>query len=33
MFTMSFNTRGPWARAGGVQASDGPGWIRPLKDF
>jgi prepilin-type N-terminal cleavage/methylation domain-containing protein len=29
----SFNTRGPWTMAGGVQAADWPDWIRPLKDF
>jgi len=29
----SFNTCGPWTRAGGVDASAWPDWIRPLKDF
>jgi len=29
----SFNTRGPWTIAGGVQAGDWPDWIRPLRDF
>jgi len=29
----SFNIRGPWTIAGGVQASDWPDWIRPFKDY
>jgi prepilin-type N-terminal cleavage/methylation domain-containing protein/prepilin-type processing-associated H-X9-DG protein len=29
----SFNTRGPWTLAGGVQDSDWPDWIRPFKDY
>jgi prepilin-type N-terminal cleavage/methylation domain-containing protein len=29
----SFNTMGPWTLAGGVQASDWPEWIRPMKDY
>ncbi len=29
----SFNTAGPWTRAGGVTAGEWPEWIRPLKDF
>jgi prepilin-type N-terminal cleavage/methylation domain-containing protein len=28
-----FNTRGPWTRAGGVDDSAWPDWIRPFKDF
>jgi len=28
-----FNTRGPWTKAGGVNDSDWPEWIRPFKDF
>jgi len=32
-WSKSFNTRGPWTRAGGVGAEDWPAWIRPLKDF
>ncbi len=29
----SFNTRGPWTIAGGVQPTDWPEWIRPFKDY
>jgi len=29
----TFNTRGPWTIAGGVQDSDWPDWIRPFKDY
>jgi prepilin-type N-terminal cleavage/methylation domain-containing protein/prepilin-type processing-associated H-X9-DG protein len=29
----SFNTRGPWTRAGGVRDEDWPDWIRPFKDY
>jgi prepilin-type N-terminal cleavage/methylation domain-containing protein len=29
----SFNTEGPWTLAGGVNDSQWPDWIRPLKDF
>ncbi|MCL5278289.1 MAG: hypothetical protein M1376_00075 [Planctomycetes bacterium] len=29
----SFNTRGPWTRAGGVVDADWPDWIRPFKDY
>ena len=29
----NFNTRGPWTKAGGVNDSDWPDWIRPFKDF
>jgi prepilin-type processing-associated H-X9-DG protein len=29
----SFNTAGPWTRAGGVQPEDWPAWIRPFKDY
>jgi len=32
-WSKSFNTRGPWTQAGGVDASAWPDWIRPLKDF
>jgi hypothetical protein len=28
-----FNTAGPWTKAGGVEASNWPQWIRPLKDY
>ena len=29
----SFNTAGPWAKAGGVEPGDWPKWMRPLKDY
>jgi len=29
----SFNTAGPWTKAGGVQPTDWPEWIRPFKDY
>jgi prepilin-type N-terminal cleavage/methylation domain-containing protein len=29
----SFNTRGPWTRAGGVRDDDWPDWIKPFKDY
>jgi prepilin-type N-terminal cleavage/methylation domain-containing protein/prepilin-type processing-associated H-X9-DG protein len=29
----SFNTRGPWTRAGGVNDENWPEWIRPYKDY
>jgi len=29
----SFNTTGPWTSASGVQSSDWPEWIRPMKDY
>jgi len=29
----SFNTAGPWTKAGGVQRTDWPEWIRPFKDY
>ncbi|RPJ37079.1 MAG: hypothetical protein EHM35_07020 [Planctomycetaceae bacterium] len=29
----SFNTAGPWTKAGGVVPSDWPEWIRPFKDY
>jgi len=29
----SYNTAGPWTRAGGVQASDWPEWLRPFPDY
>ncbi len=29
----SFNTAGPWTKAGGVQPEDWPEWIRPFKDY
>jgi len=29
----SFNTAGPWTKAGGVMPSDWPEWIRPFKDY
>jgi len=32
-WSRQYNTSGPWTRAGGVDASDWPDWIRPLKDF
>jgi len=32
-WSKSFNTRGPWTRAGGVEASDWPEWIRPFREF
>jgi hypothetical protein len=28
-----FDTAGPWTRAGGVQPTNWPKWIRPLKDY
>jgi Tfp pilus assembly major pilin PilA len=28
-----FNTQGPWTKAGGVNASDWPEWIRRFKDY
>jgi len=29
----NFNTRGPWTRAGGVDDTAWPEWIRPFKDY
>jgi len=29
----SFNTAGPWTKAGGAVPSDWPEWIRPFKDY
>jgi hypothetical protein len=29
----SFNTAGPWTKAGGVSPEDWPEWIRPFKDY
>jgi len=29
----TFDINGPWTKAGGVQASDWPEWIRPFKDY
>ena len=29
----SYNIAGPWTRAGGVQQSDWPEWLRPLPDY
>ena len=29
----NFNTRGPWTRAGGVDDTMWPEWIRPFKDY
>ena len=29
----SFNTKGPWTKAGGVRDTDWPDWIRALKDY
>ncbi len=29
----SFNTMGPWTRAGGVMASDWPRWLQRFKDY
>jgi len=29
----TFNTRGPWTRAGGVRDDDWPDWIKPFKDY
>ncbi|HSW02303.1 MAG TPA: H-X9-DG-CTERM domain-containing protein [Sedimentisphaerales bacterium] len=29
----SFNTDGPWTKAGGVQSENWPEWIRPFKDY
>jgi prepilin-type N-terminal cleavage/methylation domain-containing protein len=29
----TYNTSGFWTRAGGVQSSDWPEWIRPLRDY
>jgi prepilin-type N-terminal cleavage/methylation domain-containing protein len=29
----TFNTRGPWTKAGGVDASDWPEWIRRFRDY
>jgi Tfp pilus assembly protein PilE len=29
----TFDTAGPWTEAGGVEASNWPQWIRPLKDY
>jgi len=29
----SFNTAGPWTKAGGVQREDWPAWIRDFKDY
>jgi len=31
-WSRSFNTHGPWTKAGGVQPSDWPDWIAGLKD-
>jgi prepilin-type N-terminal cleavage/methylation domain-containing protein/prepilin-type processing-associated H-X9-DG protein len=28
-----FDTRGPWTKAGGVQAEDWPAWMRKFKDY
>jgi prepilin-type processing-associated H-X9-DG protein len=32
-WSRTFNTRGRWTRAGGVQDENWPEWIRPFKDF
>ncbi len=32
-WSKTFNTAGPWTRAGGVDDSAWPDWIRPMKDF
>lgn len=32
-WSKTFNTRGPFTQAGGVQDNNWPDWIRPLKDF
>jgi len=32
-WSKTFNTRGPWTLAGGVDAGAWPDWIRPFKDF
>jgi prepilin-type processing-associated H-X9-DG protein len=29
----AFDTTGPWTKAGGVQSSDWPEWIRPFEDY
>jgi prepilin-type N-terminal cleavage/methylation domain-containing protein len=29
----AFNTRGPWTRAGGIDAADWPAWLRPMREF
>jgi prepilin-type processing-associated H-X9-DG protein len=29
----SFNTAGPWTKAGGVQPEDWPEWMRPFKEY
>ena len=29
----SYDTAGPWTRAGGVQAEDWPKWMRGFKDY
>jgi hypothetical protein len=29
----SFDTGGPWTKAGGVVGSDWPEWIRPYRDY
>jgi prepilin-type processing-associated H-X9-DG protein len=29
----AFNTSGPWTKAGGVQPSDWPEWLRRFKDY
>jgi len=29
----SFNTAGPWTRAGGVESEDWPLWTRNFKDY
>ena len=29
----SFNTAGPWTKAGGVQPQDWPGWMREFRDY
>jgi prepilin-type N-terminal cleavage/methylation domain-containing protein len=32
-WSKTFDTAGPWTRAGGVDDNAWPAWIRPLKDF
>jgi prepilin-type N-terminal cleavage/methylation domain-containing protein len=32
-WSRTFDTRGAWTRAGGVQDENWPAWIRPYKDF
>ena len=29
----SFETAGPWTKAGGVQAENWPEWLRPFKEY